>query len=122
MAVPTGQLLSRNADDRVTPAVGIERYDEGASMDRTRAHVFIAGRVQGVNFRASTQNEARQAGVAGWVRNLSDGRVEAVFEGSESAVQQLISWCHRGPSLAHVENVEVNWEEPEGLASGFGVR
>ncbi len=91
-------------------------------MEQTRAHVLIKGRVQGVNFRASTQSEARQSGVAGWVRNLSDGRVEAIFEGPESAVQQLIRWCHQGPSLAHVENIDVTWEEPEGQVSGFQVR
>jgi acylphosphatase len=58
-------------------------------MDMARAHVFIAGRVQGVNFRASARNYAREVGVSGWVRNLEDGRVEAVFEGERSAVQKI---------------------------------
>ncbi|MBO9338235.1 MAG: acylphosphatase, partial [Chloroflexus sp.] len=66
-------------------------------MDLVRAHVFISGRVQGVSFRAYTRDRAREAQVKGWVRNLSDGRVEAVFEGPRPAVQKLISWCYSGP-------------------------
>lgn len=91
-------------------------------MDMVRARVFISGRVQGVFFRASTREEARQAGVRGWVQNLSDGRVEAVFEGERAAVQQLISWCHRGPPAAEVENVVVQWEEATGEEGIFTAR
>lgn len=91
-------------------------------MDLVRAHLLIEGRVQGVNFRAATRDRARQSGVAGWVRNLSDGRVEAVFEGSRAAVQSVVSWCHTGPSLAHVAHVAVTWEEPVGQEQGFGIR
>ena len=68
-------------------------------MERVRAHVLIDGRVQGVNFRAYTREQARAGGVEGWVRNLDDGRVEAVFEGPRKAVQRVVSWCYGGPSM-----------------------
>lgn len=80
-----------------------------------RAHVFVSGMVQGVNFRWYTLERARQRGVAGWVRNLPDGRVEAVFEGEEEGVRSMVDWCGRGPRSAHVSDVEVQWEDPEGL-------
>lgn len=83
-------------------------------MEAVRAHVFITGRVQGVNFRAATRDQARRAGLKGWVRNLEDGRVEAVFEGSRAAVQRLVSWCYSGPTSARVDQVEFEWEEAVG--------
>lgn len=79
-----------------------------------RAHVFVSGRVQGVNFRASTRRQAAQQQVQGWVRNCPDGRVEAVFEGPRSAVQMLVAWCRNGPRYAHVDHVDVEWQEPHG--------
>jgi len=82
-----------------------------------RAHVFVAGNVQGVFYRATTRDEARDRNVAGWVRNLSDGRVEAVFEGPESKVQEMVEWCHEGSPAATVEDVTVTYEPPEGLES-----
>ena len=90
-------------------------------MDRVRAHVTIGGRVQGVNFRAATQEQARSAGVAGWVRNLDDGRVEAVFEGPRPAVNRVVSWCYSGPRPARVERVEVTWEQPTEPEQGFRI-
>jgi acylphosphatase len=90
-------------------------------VDRTRAHVFVSGTVQGVYFRATTRDTAREAGVDGWVRNLDDGRVEAVFEGSESAVNRLVEFCHEGSSAARVEDVEVTYEQPQGV-DGFRIR
>lgn len=89
--------------------------------DRTRAHVFVSGRVQGVFFRATTQETAREHGVDGWVQNLADGRVEAVFEGSPEAVDAMIAFCHEGSPAANVTAVEVNRSEPEGL-DGFEIR
>lgn len=83
----------------------------------TRAHVVISGRVQGVCFRAYTIDEATAAGVAGWVRNTPDGRVEAVFEGEKSAVETMIAWCRHGPPAARVNGVEVVWAEPKGEQS-----
>jgi acylphosphatase len=89
--------------------------------DRTRAHVYVSGRVQGVYYRATTRDTARDEGVDGWVRNLDDGRVEAVFEGPEAAVEEMVDFCHEGPSAARVEDVEVSYEEPRG-EDGFRVR
>ncbi len=74
---------------------------------KTNKHVIISGRVQGVFFRANTKEKANQLNVNGWVRNTSDGRVEAVFEGDEKQVNELIDWCHYGSSSATVGNVEV---------------
>jgi len=72
-----------------------------------RAHVIIHGRVQGVCFRIETQRAARRLGVTGWVRNLSDGNVEAVMEGSAKAVAALLNWCDQGPRMARVDKVDV---------------
>lgn len=80
------------------------------------AHVFVSGLVQGVNFRWYTVQQARTRGVAGWVRNTPDGRVEAVFEGDEAAVNEMVIWCREGPRYARVSDVEVTWEDPEGLS------
>jgi len=91
-------------------------------MAKKRAHVFISGLVQGVFFRAETQTRARRLGVTGWVRNLWDGRVEAVFEGEEEAVERMVSWCHRGPPGARVENVEVTYEDYTGEYDTFSIR
>ncbi|MCL5876898.1 MAG: acylphosphatase [Candidatus Bathyarchaeota archaeon] len=75
-----------------------------------RAHIFVSGRVQGVYFRQNTKNQAKRHGVRGWVKNLDDGRVEAVFEGDESAVKALVEFCHIGPKGAVVTAVCVDWE------------
>ena len=72
-----------------------------------RVRLFISGIVQGVSFRASTQDQARQRGVVGWVKNLEDGRVEALAQGSKDKVDELVRWCHRGPPAAKVEKVAV---------------
>ncbi|WP_324757455.1 acylphosphatase [Haloarcula montana] len=90
-------------------------------MSRTRVHVFVSGRVQGVYYRATTRDTAREQGVDGWVKNLDDGRVEAVFEGNEEAVEAMIDFCHEGSKRADVTGVEVSYEDPEGL-DGFEVR
>jgi acylphosphatase len=80
-----------------------------------RYRVLVSGRVQGVNFRASCQWMAVQHDVTGWVRNLPDGRVEAVFEGPGEDVRYLLDWVRRGPRLAAVSDVAVQAEQPEGL-------
>jgi len=89
---------------------------------KVRAHLFISGLVQGVFFRANTADRARRLGVKGWVRNLPDGRVEAVFEGEKEAVEKLIEWCRIGPPGAIVEKVEVKWEEYKGEFKDFRIR
>ena len=86
-----------------------------------RKRVLVTGWVQGVWFRESCREQAVAAGVTGWVRNLADGRVEAVLEGAEPAVDRVVRWCHEGPRRARVEGVEVIAEEPVG-ESGFRVR
>lgn len=91
------------------------------SLEQVRAHVWVSGRVQGVNFRATTRDQARRANVEGWVRNTSDGRVEAVFEGNRAAVQRLISWCYSGPPTAQVEHVDVAWEDPTNREGPFAI-
>ena len=83
--------------------------------------MFVSGDVQGVFFRYETRERARAYGLDGWVRNLPDGRVEAVFEGPVQAVQAMVGWCRQGPSGARVTEVEVTDEEPEGL-DAFEVR
>jgi acylphosphatase len=86
-----------------------------------RRRIVVRGRVQGVFFRDSTRRRAESAGVAGWVRNCSDGAVEAVFEGPADAVGRLLDFARRGPNRASVDDVSVSEETPEGL-SGFDVR
>jgi len=92
-----------------------------APQEQIRVHVFVSGRVQGVGYRYSTMDEAQRLGVNGWVRNLPDGRVEAVFEGSKTVVEEIIRWCHKGPTAAVVKDVAVEDEELEGLR-GFETR
>ncbi|MER6048618.1 acylphosphatase [Streptomyces sp. NPDC001793] len=85
-----------------------------------RKHVIVTGRVQGVFFRDTCRHNALGYGVSGWVRNLPDGEVEAVFEGTEDNVRRMVDWAHQGPPAADVTTVEVRDEEPERL-SGFEI-
>jgi acylphosphatase len=89
--------------------------------DRVHAHVYVSGRVQGVAYRANTRETVRDYDVEGWVRNLDDGRVEAVFEGPRADVEEMVEWCETGSPAARVDDVEVEYSEPKG-ASGFRVR
>ena len=89
---------------------------------KVRAHVFVSGRVQGVFFRSETRYEAKKHGVTGWVRNLPDGRVEAVFEGEEEAVKKLVDFCKHGPSGARVTGIDVKWEAYKGEFKDFKIR
>jgi acylphosphatase len=82
---------------------------------------LIDGHVQGVFFRDSCAREARRHGVAGWVRNRADGRVEALFEGHAQAVENLLTWCRQGPRHARVTDVEVTEDSPAGL-EGFRIQ
>ena len=86
-----------------------------------RYRVLISGQVQGVNFRTACQRMAWQRGVGGWVRNLADGRVEAVFEGAGEDVQHMLDWARHGPRLAVVSGIAVHPERPEGL-DAFTIR
>ncbi|WP_324661753.1 acylphosphatase [Haloarcula sediminis] len=89
-------------------------------MSRKRVHVYVSGRVQGVFFRATTRDTAQERGVDGWVKNLDDGRVEAVFEGDPEAVDAMVDFCYEGSEMASVSTVEVEEEEPEGV-DGFQI-
>lgn len=86
-----------------------------------RAHLIISGRVQGVFFRANTQQKANQLNITGWVKNRWDGKVEAVIEGEKNQVEKLIMWCHHGPAGAIVEEVEVTWEKYQGNFDSFSI-
>ena len=88
--------------------------------DRTRARVLVSGHVQGVFYRATTRDAAREHDVDGWVKNLDDGRVEAVFEGPASAVESMVEWCHTGSPAATVDDVSVTRESPGGI-DGFSI-
>lgn len=89
--------------------------------ETARRRVIAEGEVQGVFFRETTRRKATEAGVAGWVTNRSDGKVEAVFEGPPEAVRDLVDFFREGPTAATVENCAVEQEDPEGL-TGFDVR
>lgn len=91
-------------------------------MIRT-VHILVTGRVQGVCYRASTQKKAQHLGIEGWVKNLPDGRVEILAQAESILIEQLIAWCHRGPSLANVTDVLVEELAPTDLpVAGFGVK
>lgn len=89
---------------------------------KIRAHVFVSGKVQGVFFRSSTRDKALELGIAGWVRNLGDGRVEAVFEGEQENIEKMVEWCRSGPPYAQVEKVEIVPEDYKGEFKGFAIR
>ena len=91
-------------------------------MSRVRTRLLISGRVQGVCFRAETCHMARMLGVAGWVRNLPDGRVEAVFEGTDAAVREISQWCRSGPPGALVTAIDQHTETPQQETGTFQVR
>jgi acylphosphatase len=89
--------------------------------EQARVHVVISGRVQGVFFRAHTRDEARARGLKGWVRNLPNGRVEAVFEGDRRVVDNMLAWCRQGPPYAYVDRVEEEWQPYRGDLADFRV-
>ena len=89
--------------------------------EKVRAHAIISGRVQGVFFRMETRRAAVGYGVSGWVRNRSDGTVEAIFEGDRAQVDAVVEWCRQGPAHAHVTDVNVSWEDYTGEYSGFDI-
>lgn len=88
-----------------------------------RARLLISGRVQGVAFRWHTRRTAQRCGVAGWVRNLPDGRVEAVAEGPPRPVNDFIEWCRKGPPAAQVDTLDIRWEDYSGrFGEAFDIR
>jgi acylphosphatase len=87
-----------------------------------RVRVRVRGRVQGVSYRAATRDRARSLGLVGWVRNLQDGSVVLEAEGAAAAVDELVTWCRRGPPGARVEAAEVAEAEVRGDESGFVIQ
>lgn len=94
----------------------------GKSQEKRRAHFWVSGRVQGVFFRQSTTERARELGLTGWVRNLPDGRVEAIAEGQAEALDHLIAFCRVGPPAARVAQLDLAWEAPTGEFVTFETR
>jgi acylphosphatase len=91
-------------------------------MARISAHLYIEGRVQGVFYRAFTSNVALKLGLNGWVRNLSDGRVEAFFEGDRALIEQAVQECRKGPFGSKVTDIDLRWEENSEISEGFEIR
>ena len=89
--------------------------------DEARVHIFVSGRVQGVFFRENTRKRAKKLGITGWVRNLPDGRLEAIFEGDKDKVEELINWTKRGPMFAKVNGLETVLEEYQGEFDNFEI-
>ena len=89
---------------------------------KSKVHVVISGRVQGVWFRASTKQKAEQLGLNGWVKNTFDGDVEAIFEGEENCIREMLDWCHQGPPMAKVEGIKVTEKDPSNGFDDFSIR
>ena len=90
--------------------------------ERARLHLFISGRVQGVGFRFSAYDKAKEFALAGWVRNLGSGEVEIVAEGRQENLQMLAAWAHQGPPSAHVRQVREDWLDFTGEFTDFRIR
>ena len=90
-------------------------------MANQRVHIFVKGKVQGVFFRQTTKTIAKKKNVTGWVRNLKDGRVEALLEGQDVDVSEVIEWSHRGPTNAIVDDVQIINEKYKGEFSKFDI-
>ena len=90
--------------------------------EKVRAHIIVSGLVQGVFFRATTRQKALSLGLSGWVKNLTDGKVEAVFEGEKEKVKEMVEWAKKGPDSAQVDGVKVDWEKYTGHFSNFEVK
>ena len=91
-------------------------------MAKSRSKVIVKGNVQGVNFRYYTQRQAIRFNITGWVRNLPDGSVAALFEGEEQDVEAMVQWCHHGPPSAQVTELIVQPEEYQGEFSSFSIK
>ena len=89
--------------------------------EKARAHIFISGRVQGVYFRENAVKKAQELGIFGWIKNLTDKRVEALFEGEKKKVREMIIWAEQGPKSANVISLEVGWQDYTGEFDNFQV-
>lgn len=91
-------------------------------MSIIQAHVLISGKVQGVFFRSNTEDKVKELGLNGWVKNLPDGRVEAVFEGEEKVVNEMVEWCKKGPRFSHVRRIDVEFDKASNEFHNFEIR
>ena len=91
-------------------------------VQETRVHIFVSGLVQGIFFRHNARQKAQELGITGWVRNLADGRVEIVAEGEKQKINDLIEWAERGPSVARVDKLDLEYEKYKGEFDSFEVR
>jgi acylphosphatase len=106
----------------VKQRAGIRIVASQNKSGRARLHLIVSGRVQGVGFRFSAYDEAKQLALAGWVRNLPGGEVEIVAEGSRENLQMLEAWAHLGPPSAHVTAVREEWLDSTGEFTDFRIR
>jgi acylphosphatase len=90
--------------------------------EKIRAHIFASGKVQGVFYRGNIRKRAEKLGVSGWVKNLADGRVEAIFEGDKEEVEEMVNWARKGPIWAKIEALDVIWEDYLGEFNSFEIR
>ena len=91
-------------------------------MKKARVHILISGLVQGVFFRASIAEKARKLKLTGWARNLPDGKVEAVFEGEREKIEEIFGWAKKGPRIAVIDKVDVEWKRYQGEFSSFEIK
>ena len=89
---------------------------------KSRSHIFVSGKVQGVFFRENTRKKAAEFGLSGFVRNLPNGKVEAVFEGEKEKIEKIIQWIKKGSETAQVENIEIDWQNSQGEFKNFKIR
>ncbi|MFC1663573.1 acylphosphatase [Patescibacteria group bacterium] len=87
-----------------------------------RAHIFVIGKVQGVFFRLNTEERAKKLGITGWIKNLEDGRIEAIFEGKKESVEKIIKWTKMGPLTAKVNKADIKWQEYKDEFKDFEIR
>jgi len=90
--------------------------------EKNRVHIFVSGLVQGVFFRSETRARAEELGLFGWVRNLPDGQVEILAEGEKEKLEKLVEWVKRGPEIARVNGLDVEWQEYKGEFKDFEIR
>ena len=112
---------NKNTDNSLSDNIHKSYTDNSMTEKLIRAHLFISGKVQGVYFRQNTLQVAVKLGVVGWVRNLADGRVEAVIEGEQSLVKKVVTWCQKGTPPAIVNNVEVDYQNFTGSFNEFKI-
>ncbi|MBI4372698.1 MAG: acylphosphatase [Candidatus Omnitrophica bacterium] len=116
------RLEALDCFDRIVRATGFFGDPEIQEFVKKQIHLIISGFVQGVFFRSSASDIARSLSLSGYVRNLSNGKVELVAEGDEPSLRRLIEWCKKGPSGARVDDIKVEWKEAANQFERFAIR